>query len=672
MNVPSVSRSVLGAAVVISAAAAFSPAFAAVAVAVGLVGVPAAMLLLALLLSRRTPDGVAAPVAPSAGDARFAVPQTALAGAPPDPAQQITLQMACTSLLVGAGACWRLARQVSFESLVPLLFAGVVGGALLTAWALKLGLCDRRSAVPAFAGFALMAAAAFGWVDVATDREPPLRTQVAVTRRDAARPEWLARHELGLGVGATRADWHRVVVDASDRRHLFLGSTACLEEHEGLLALRWAAVHPCAVDSELTGEVAARRWIERNQRAFDDFPALTRRVLAGQWRDVDRELADLQRRFAAGRATDLEVDQAFEAFHIASPLLDAPLQDWLARAPRSPAAQVAAAEHARAQFDVLSRGGFGPDVSRGFNAEGQRAAALRHLDEADALLPKPSSLDLLLRYRMTGASRLAMEDWLDRALAANADDLLMRREYLLWHPLCPCRKGVRDDAAMQRVLATPAPPQVKEALTAERLYERAVDIEGSEQAATLYRQVLALQAFPQETYTANINLAVYLATHGSKDAALERLDAAIAILPGNVHAHAVRGWLHEGMGHYPQAIADDLVDARRRDLGAQHAAGRILLWGKPGVPADLREAARWIAEASYLGESEARGLIRARADLLAQVGRQPVRALATGAASPSASASGLVGELGDRVDRSVAGSGGRTPFSARLTRVEGG
>jgi len=296
---------------------------------------------------------------------------------------------------------------------------------------------------------------------------------------------------------------------------------------------------------------------------------------------------------------------------------------------------------------------------------------LRHLDEADALLPKPSSLNLMLRYRMTVVTQAAMDDWLDRALAANADDLLMRREYLLWHPLCPCRNGVPNDAAMSRVLASPTPPKVKEALIATRIYERAGDFEGSEQAATLYRQVLALHAFPQETYTANINLALYLAAHDSKDAALERLDAAIAVLPGNVHAHAVRGWLHEEMGQFPQAISDDLVDARRRDLGAQHAAGRILLWGKPGVPADLREAARWIAEASYLGEDEARGLLRSRADLLAQVAKQPVRALGTVAASPSASTSERVGEVGERRNPSLPESGVRTQLGAGLTAGEG-
>ena len=123
-------------------------------------------------------------------------------------------------------------------------------------------------------------------------------------------------------------------------------------------------------------------------------------------------------------------------------------------------------------------------------------------------------------------------------------------------------------------------------------------------------------------------------------------------------------------GHYPQAIADKLVDARRKDLGAQHAAGRILLWGKPGVPADLREAARWIAEASYLGESEARGVLRSRADLLALVGKQPVRAL--GALAASQSASGLVGAVGGRGDPSVAGPGGRTQVGAGSTAVGGG
>jgi len=79
--------------------------------------------------------------------------KTSLAGAPSDPARGIALGIAVASMLVGAGACWRLLRELSFENSTPLLFAGVVGGALLTAFALKLGLCDRRTAAPDFAGF---------------------------------------------------------------------------------------------------------------------------------------------------------------------------------------------------------------------------------------------------------------------------------------------------------------------------------------------------------------------------------------------------------------------------------------------------------------------------------------------------------------------------------------
>jgi tetratricopeptide (TPR) repeat protein len=660
MNVSSFSRFVLGAAVVLSAVTAFSPRFGSLAVAVSLFSVPLAMW--SWMRLRVSPARAATRAISPTGDPRFAAPQSAELDAPTDPAPAFAL--AC--MLIGIGVCWRLATRVSFESVDSLPLIGVIAGALGTAWMLRLGLCDRRTALPAFAGLALTAAAAAGWLDVAVDREPPLRSLVAVTRRDVTRFEWLARHELELGVGTTRSDWRRVVVDVSDRRHLFLGSTACLEEHDGLFGQRWAAVHPCATDAELTGEVAARRWIERNQRALGDFPALTQRVLAGHWREVDRELNDLQQRFAAGQVTDVEVDQAFDAFYIASPLLDSPLKDWMTAAPRSPAAQIAAAEHARAQFDVLSHGGFSADVSPGFNAEAQRAVALRRLDDADALMSKPSSIDVLLRYRMTAASPEAMNHWLDRALAANADDLLMRREYLLWHPLCPCRGGTSDDAAMRHVLAAPTSSRVKEGLDAVRMYERAVDADGSDGAANLYRQMLTLHATPQDRYTANINLAVYLATHGDKSSALEHLDAAIAILPGNTHAHAVRAWVHEQMGQYAEAIADDLVDARRKDLDAQHAAGRILLWGKPGVPADVAEAARWIAEASYLGESEARGLLRSRADLLALVAKQPVRALSEGQASasvflpaPSADAGrpGVDRRGGFEIARQASGSG---------------
>ncbi len=83
------------------------------------------------------------------------------------------------------------------------------------------------------------------------------------------------------------------------------------------------------------------------------------------------------------------------------------------------------------------------------------------------------------------------------------------------------------------------------------------------------------------------------------------------------------------------------------------------------MPADLREAARWIAEASYLGESEARGLLRSRADLLALVAKQPVRPLGT------TSASEAIENVGERAEPPAAGSIGRTPLSAGLAVVEG-
>ena len=608
-----VSRIVLGTAVFLGAAAAFSPWFGGAAVAASLVGVPLVLLAVPRGRSRSHDDEASGPDAPSDPIPAFA--------------------RAC--LLLGAGAFWHLVTHVSFESALPLLLAAVVGAALLTAGALRLGLATQRSAVPAFAAFALTSAATFGWLDVAFDRTPPLRAQGVVTWLDADSATPFTRHVVGLGVGPTRVDWQRVAVSTEDRRHLFLASTACLEEHEGAFGQRWAAAHPCGSDEALPGEVAARRWIEHNARPLADFPASTRRLLAGQWQDVDRELTDLEQRFAAGQASDDEVDQAFEAFHIASPRLDAPLQSWLEKAPGSHAAHMAAAEHARAQFDVLRRGGFDAWVSPEFNFLARRDEAMRELHAAEALRPKPSSLAVLMRYRMSTDNAAHMDEWLDSALAANPDDLLMRREYLLQHPLCPCGGGEPVDEAMKHVLGRPMPPQVQAALVAVRLYERGVDLGINEQSASLYRQVIAAPAYRQELYTANINLAVFLDRQGQHHEALALLDAAIAMAPYNVHAHDVRAVVHEEMGQFPQAIADYLVDARRHALDAQHAAGRILLWGKPGVPADLPEAARWIAEAANQGEDEARGLLRSRADLLALVGKQPMRALSEGAPPPA-------------------------------------
>lgn len=616
------------AAAALAAAALFSATYGNLAVAVGLASVPVALLFAPWLRARLT---IASDPATDRrpGDARFAAPQTDGHYTP----DSLPIALAAALWMVAASVGWRLAERVSFEDASPLLIAGLVGGALLSVWALAVRLCGRGGLIPAFAGFALASAAATGWIDVGLDAAPPVRAQVAVLRRDIAVPEPLALHRLELGVGATLTDWRRVAVSPEDRQHLFLGSTACLEEHAGRLGLAWAVVHPCPADGALTGAIAAHRWIAHFQRPVDQWLPLARELAEGGWRDVDRQLSDLQRRFEAGEVTDVDIDQAFNAFYNASPSLDAPLLDWLAKAPHSDAAHIAAAQHARQQFEILARGGFTADVSPGFDAEGQRASALRHLDAADSFGRK-ASVSTILRYRVSPIIRADMDGWLDRAVAANPDDVLMRREYLNWHRICPCGGRVPDDPAMRRVLAGPVSPKVREAMTAWRLFERASDLDGTDQAAELYRQVLELHAHPQEAYMADINLAVYLMTRKQDAAALERLDDAIAILPGNVHAHDVRGQAHEKLGQNPQALADYLIDARRDDIDAQHQAGRVLLWGRPGVPRDTAQAARWIAAASYLGEAEARSILRGRPDLLASLGQHPAPALAEGADTP--------------------------------------
>ena len=509
----------------------------------------------------------------------------------------------------------RLMTQSNMRAWQSLVAPAVVGGALGAALALALdpGLRKRIGAVlGVMAGTGLLAAAAVIWLDVRIDPQAVQPVRVSVTG-------W----QLGKGVGGTvflgpaptSFDWRDVHIMRREMSGLQVGTIACLSEHPGLFGLRWAEVHRCAGDPPITPAEAAQRWVANVVRPASRRPPLARQLVDGDWQSVDAALNGVQKRFEAGEATNVEVEQAFVPLHDVDPALDKPLADWLAHAPDSWAAHMAMALHAERQVERLSLAGFGPRQSPSFNWEERGLFALAQLGAASKLSTRPA-LTLMAQYRLTANRWKDQPDWVDRMIAIDPEDVAMRREYLIQHPICPCRGQAPADPAMADVLRANPSQRVRDTLAAYRLFERGVDAGNSPRAVELYTQAIALQPYPQDAYTSHINIAVTLIEWHRLDEAITQLRAAIATLPGNRHAHEELGYVYELQKKMPQALAEFLVDAERGQSWAQMRAGSFMLTPEAGVPLDRQTGAFWMRRAANGGEERARDILHRHPELM--------------------------------------------------------
>ena len=520
-------------------------------------------------------------------------------------------------VLPSIGLLLRLFTQSNLQQWQPLVLPALVCGALGSALAMALdaGLQRRIGAVLGVAAaMATFAAAAILWLDVHVDRDAVTPMRVAVIER---RPGGTLSGTIGLGPAPTSFDWKTVRVARVQLPELQIGGVACLSEHPGLFGLRWAELHRCAGDPPVTPDEAARHWVASVIRPASQREPLVRELLDGDWQSVDIALNAVQKRFEAGAATNVDVEQAFVAFHDVDPALDKPLADWMAHAPGSWAAHMAMALHTEPQVERLSRAGFVPRNSPSFNWEERQSFALAQLKAASGLSPRPA-LALMAQYRLTAQSWKSVSDWVDRMTVIDPDDIAMRREYLIQYPICPCGGQVPDDPAMRHLLKSHPSERVRNALAAYRLFERGADAGHTAHAVDLYTQALALQPYPQDAYTSHINIAIVLIDQKRLDEAIAELKAAIATLPRNVHAHETLGWVYEMQKKMPQALAEFLVDAQRGQSWAQMRAASFMLTPEAGVPLDRQAGAFWMRRAANAGEALARDILRRHPDLMAE------------------------------------------------------
>lgn len=309
------------------------------------------------------------------------------------------------------------------------------------------------------------------------------------------------------------------------------------------------------------------------------------------------------------------MEQAFIPLFNVEPALDAPLAAWLVHAPNSYAAHLAMALHTERQIEWLHE--YDERNSPSFNRDERTRFAMEHVQASLARSRRPA-LSLMSQYRLTPQRRKQFPGWVDRMVAIDPDDVLMRREYLIQHPVCPCRGLAPDDPAMRDLLGASPSPRVRDTLAAYRLFERGTDAGNTQQALGLFTQGLALDPVPQDAYTMRINTAVALIEWHRLDEAATQLQAAIAMLPGNRHAHEELGDVYELQKRMPAALAQFLVDAERGQSWAQMRVGSFMLTPEAGVPLDRRTGAYWMRRAANNGEERARDILRRHPDLMRQ------------------------------------------------------
>ena len=509
----------------------------------------------------------------------------------------------------------RLSTQANLRDWHPLVLPAIVCGALgtLLAMALDAGLRKRvAAALGVLACMGTFAGAAIVWLDVRMDPHVAQPVPVAVTGHSAGKgPIWA----IQLGPAPTAIDWKGIVVSRRDFLDLHTGQVACLSEHPGLFDVPWAELHRCAGDAQPTPAEAAHHWLATIARPASQRPPLARTLVDGDWQTVDATLNRLQKQYEAGEANEIDVEQAFIPLYNVEPALDAPLAAWLAHAPNSYAAHLAMALHTERQIEWLSE--FNERNSPSFNWQERTQFALEHVQASIALSTRPA-LSLMSQYRLTLQRWKQFPGWLERMIAIDPDDVLMRREYLIQHPLCPCHGQVPDDPAMRELLQANPSQRVRNTLAAYRLFERGTDAGSTQQAVDLFTQGLALNPIPQDAYTMHINAAVALIHWNRLDEAAAQLQTAIATLPGNRHAHEELGYVYELQKKMPQALTEFLVDAERGQSWAQMRAGSFMLTPEAGVPLDRKSGAYWMRRAANNGEARARDILRRHPDLMAE------------------------------------------------------
>jgi tetratricopeptide (TPR) repeat protein len=337
--------------------------------------------------------------------------------------------------------------------------------------------------------------------------------------------------------------------------------------------------------------------------------------------ELDARYGAIQQAYRDHRISDVELRAAFRVFYATDADLDAHYAAWVAQSPRSYVAHLARGIYYK-KVGAERRGvGFIDQITPA-QIEGMEAAnkvAAQEFTASLALDDKPiltylHSIDL----DMDSGNKTQARQWLDRAIAIDPDDFVVRVKYMgalqtRWLGsveemkafLAECRKANLPAAQIKTLEAIE--------LDDEAWVHQYRD--GNLEAAVRdYAKVAKLDPAASCIPCGPISkMADLLMTEKKYSQAIKQFSRVLAFNPNDVHSLDGRGYAELQVGWPLEAVADLVHAGNLGDAYAQDMLGRMYLLGT-SVPADRDKALVWLQKAASQGYAPAQELLPAALD----------------------------------------------------------
>jgi len=324
---------------------------------------------------------------------------------------------------------------------------------------------------------------------------------------------------------------------------------------------------------------------------------------------VEDELADKLRRSERGEYSDLLLYLDIFETAKADPALEPLLAQWTLRQPKSFVARLLKGNYHKIMGYARRGGRFADKTStEQFAAmEAEFEKAVHELRAAMELRPQSA----LPQASLVGIARASVGNDAVRGLVAEAEKLdrgTMAARYTGLEALAPKWGGSfeeQDELLQRAAKAGLAAPKLRYlhylAETTRANHHASVTKEKTREIAH-YRQAAAL-CVSAEAWRRIVSAAYTLEDWKTvKEAATQQL----VLEPGAGTTLQRRGWAHEKLGEYKDAVKDYEAAAELGEPWAQHRFGHLLMVGQ-GVPQDLPRARKLLEAAAAKGNANARG-----------------------------------------------------------------
>lgn len=471
---------------------------------------------------------------------------------------------------------------------------------------------DRWYATLPFSALFLGALALWFNQHPAADPKPQVH-QTALEAKHRVVRRWL-RWELTLAPWQAGQPSLRVGVPARVFNLLGPGETVCLLLHPGRLSWAWWQAEPCAEPLVQIG-----RWPGPLGRALvlaaappgQQAPA-AQQLRAGRLDELEARFSELQHRYESGGEPGTALLQAYRDFYDPNPDLDAPLDAWVARHPRSHAAWLARGIHRRFQVLALEAAGFVRQVSPEHNADATEQAQLSDLERAAQLARRPGLAYLHMADRLAERAEPATFDqWMQRALLADADNLALQGKLLILLG----RRGQEAQRAHLRKVKEQRPPlstATLQALEARMALQEGIALraQGREaEAIQAFSRVVSQQAWYEDSAWALYEQSGIHSSAGRYAEAVALLERAVTINSHCAQCQALLGWALHRLQRTPEALPVLQRAANLGDPWAQGFLGRLMIEGR-WLPRDVEAGTLWVNRGANAGDAEAQAALR--------------------------------------------------------------